>query len=187
MCSLCEFCGKSYKHLEYLKEHINVKHGNIKHQCDDCGHCFATKTGLTTHLECGHVQPSEDIIVFDGNKLIMEPFDKEKHTIKELRQVVVTPVYIENSDGSTTQKNVTVGLTTWNNVVSYAKKNWLTVGSALRKKQLRLVACGGMRMASNRQGYFMIPDEAFPMNVFVYERLSGSKVSCISHYIKIVY
>lgn len=47
----CPTCGKSFKQLGNLKEHIDRHTGIKRHLCFTCGETYATKQGLTLHLQ----------------------------------------------------------------------------------------------------------------------------------------
>ena len=48
----CNFCGKSYKHLGYMKKHLNLNHelkDLVSFVCKRCNKLFDTKKQLTRH------------------------------------------------------------------------------------------------------------------------------------------
>ena len=45
----CKMCGKAFKYMETLKEHIKV-HTGIKYGCKLCGKMFSYRSSLSRHL-----------------------------------------------------------------------------------------------------------------------------------------
>ena len=51
----CKVCGKSFKFIQYLKDHINFVHeGKKSHICETCGEAFGYKGYLSIHIKNSH-------------------------------------------------------------------------------------------------------------------------------------
>ena len=58
----CDYCGKSYKHVSTLKDHVNAKHLNHIFECDHCEKTFTNRDGIRKHKLFKHgIEPERRI------------------------------------------------------------------------------------------------------------------------------
>ena len=51
----CKECGKMFKNLQTLRDHINTHTGNRPYACDTCGKTFANKANRRAHIRQSHL------------------------------------------------------------------------------------------------------------------------------------
>ncbi|KAG4075819.1 hypothetical protein HA402_003645 [Bradysia odoriphaga] len=129
--------------------------------------------GHQYHLLHGHIDLTGKQIIMNtdvGFKLV--EYSPKVFDIHKLFQVVAIPWI--NSAGERVQ--LSIGCTKLGNVTEYAACIWRNIVHALRKKQLKVVACGSGVNAAFYHNIAMYPHEAFTFNVIGCELLVVNKV-----------
>lgn len=120
-CTYDDVCDKeTFKCIyECLKDHESAVHQKIRYVCRDCESEFSYLASIKRHEKEGHINAiGKDVIHFEDKVVKLEQFDQAKHQLKDLHQVVLTPWYGLHDDGIEEMKNVTVGVTKTNNLIS---------------------------------------------------------------------
>ena len=54
----CSYCRKEFAHLNSLESHMDQIHkGDSKHNCEECGRSFSSKSNLTAHRKIHSGKP----------------------------------------------------------------------------------------------------------------------------------
>ena len=51
----CKYCGKIFKHGQYLQDHINTHTGERPHECNFCHKTFASGANRNSHIRQAHL------------------------------------------------------------------------------------------------------------------------------------
>jgi len=81
----CTDCGKCYRYMRGLNQHIKAKHGEIKYVCDQCDYKATRKSSLIIHKQTTHEgQFGMNEIIYDNPESINSSLPKcENFNIEE--------------------------------------------------------------------------------------------------------
>lgn len=125
----------------------------------------------------GHLK-TDRMICFEkvSRKCQVTMCNEISHDVSQIWQCTIIPWFKWNEDSKLEFVNVTVGMSTCENVASYAARIWSSVTNSLENRDIYITACGSATAAVIGLDWFMIPYLACGSGIFVYERVVASKV-----------
>lgn len=153
------------------------------HKLFICGLCdsrFTTSKTLTFHMSGGHIDKRSKLVIkrasVSSENFLITPYNESTDGRQLFYQLVFIPWYGYDGMAEKVLKNVSVGITTYENVQVYAKACWDGIRSALNNRKVYLASCGSARASTHNLNWFMEPAEAITPQIYMLSPVVGSKV-----------
>ena len=89
----CELCGKNFKHLNFLKRHIDAIHAG--HKCETCGKTYTSKY-LKKHIKTSHKKTKCEICEKEFCNLgYLKIHIKSIHGVKEYKCEICSKEFVQ--------------------------------------------------------------------------------------------
>lgn len=146
----------------------------MTHTCSICFKIYALRSTYLGHIARGHVKP-DTLICFESRKCVLKIYDEILYGYDNIYQCTIIPWFRMNN-GNLEFVNVSVGVTTYDNVPLYANRIWLSVRTAIQKGDIRITTCGSASAAVTGLEWFMMPYLACSTGIYVHKRDIATKV-----------